>query len=87
MIRMRRPVNYPSVDDLFGQGSDPRVIVNYPRYVGEPSVCCPQCGSTVVLSRIPFQNGCLNCKDMGLNICDCVCSLCFFAWLHDLVND
>ena len=35
-------------------------------------------------NRIPFQNGCLFCKDMGLNMCACICSLCFLAWVHGL---
>ena len=70
------PQNFPSVDDLFAQGSNPERIISYPRYDGEPDVACPGCNAKVKLSRIPFQNGCKDCKDMGLNMCACICSLC-----------
>ena len=71
------PQSFPSVDDLFGEGSNPEHVISYPRYHGEPDVACPGCNAKVKLSRIPFQNGCIYCKDMGLNMCECICSLCF----------
>ena len=49
-----------------------------------PGVQCPECNSKVEPNRIPFQNGCLFCKDMGLNMCACICSLCFLAWVPGL---
>ena len=77
VIRLRPSSSFPSVEDLFGPGSDPKEIIHYPRYDEEPYVQCPKCRSKVMLSRIPFQNGCTFCKDMGLNMCECICSLCF----------
>lgn len=65
------PQQSPSVEELFGPGVDPEEEVLYPRYfddLGEPRVICPSCGAEIFLSRIPFQNGCIKCKDMGLNI-------------------
>ena len=68
--------SFPSVYDIFGDGSNPESVISYPRYDGEPDVACPGCNAKVKLSRIPFQNGCMHCKDMGLNMCACICSLC-----------
>ena len=60
--------SFPSVDDIFGDGSNPERIISYPRYDGEPDVACPGCNAKVKLSRIPFQNGCKDCKEMGWNM-------------------
>ena len=62
------PQSFPSVEDLFGPGANPEKILSYPRYDGEPDVLCPQCHAKVKLSRIPFQNGCDTCKEMGWNM-------------------
>ena len=62
------PQSFPSVEDLFGPGANPEKILSYPRYDEEPGVLCPQCHAKVKLSRIPFQNGCNTCKEMGWNM-------------------
>ena len=62
------PQTFPSVQDLFGPGANPEDILSYPRYDAEPDVVCPQCRAKVKLSRIPFQNGCKECKEMGWNM-------------------
>ena len=62
------PKTFPSVEDLFGPGANPEDILSYPRYDAEPDVQCPQCRAKVKLSRIPFQNGCRECKEMGWNM-------------------
>ena len=60
--------SFPSVEDLFGPGSNPERILSYPRYDAEPEVKCHQCHAKVKLSRVPFQNGCKDCKEMGWNM-------------------
>ena len=58
----------PSLADIFGSEANPQDVVVYPRYEHEPEITCVQCGARVKLSRVPFQNGCLQCPDMGLKI-------------------
>ena len=77
VLRCIEPRHPLSLSQLFGERADPEKIIRYPRYLDEPDVKCTQCSSSVKLSRIPYQNGCRNCKVKGLKIV-------FFCFLFTL---
>lgn len=59
----KEPPEFPSTQDLFGASgaSSSQDKIEYPRYIREPEVFCGK-GHRVYLSRIPWQNGCRECK-------------------------
>ena len=68
MLTQMEPRHPLRLSQLFGEGADPERIIRYCRYLDEPEVVCKRCKFPLKLSRIPFINGCQECKVKGLKI-------------------
>ena len=76
MLTQMEPKHPLSLSQVFEDSADPETIIQYARYSDEPEVVCKRCKFPLKLSRIPFINGCQECKVKGLKIVFFV--VCFY---------
>ena len=86
MLTQMEPRHPLRLSQLFGEGADPERIIRYCRYLDEPEVVCKRCKFPLKLSRIPFINGCQECKVKGLKIAFFYfLDVSYLAWVHELI--